>query len=89
MEKLFERKSSGCSLERTEIMAVGARHADHVAPSIMPKSGGLSVGIVRSRTLATESISCYALKNRALGVEDIKALNTDRKETGYEFTKMD
>jgi hypothetical protein len=42
-------------------MAVGIRHADHVAPSIRkswhylrPQSGGRSVGIVRSRTQAME-----------------------------------
>jgi hypothetical protein len=42
-------------------MAVGIRHADHVAPSIRKTltltsltSGGRSVGIVRLRTEATE-----------------------------------
>jgi hypothetical protein len=42
-------------------MAVGIRHADHVAPSIRKKlaitsltSGGRSVGIVRSRTQTME-----------------------------------
>jgi hypothetical protein len=41
--------------------AVGIRHADHVVPSIRkklaitsPTSGGLSVGIVRSRTQTME-----------------------------------
>jgi hypothetical protein len=47
-------------------MAVGIRHADHVAPSYQqklaltsPTSGGNSVGIVRSRTEATELFSYY------------------------------
>jgi hypothetical protein len=42
-------------------MAVGIRHANHVAPSIRktlaitsPTSGGRSVGIVRSRTQTME-----------------------------------
>jgi hypothetical protein len=42
-------------------MAVGIRHADHVAPSIRkmlaitsPTSGGRSVGILRSRTQTIE-----------------------------------
>jgi hypothetical protein len=46
---------------KTEHMAVGICHTDHVAPSICRKfsltslaSGGRSVGIVRSRTQATE-----------------------------------
>jgi hypothetical protein len=46
-----------------ENTAVGIRHADHVAPSNpqkltlpSPTSSGRSVGIVRSRTQATECI---------------------------------
>jgi hypothetical protein len=46
---------------KIRITAVGIRHADHMAPSICkklaltsPTSGGRSIGIVRSRTLATE-----------------------------------
>jgi hypothetical protein len=46
---------------KTENTAVGIRHADHVAPLCpqrlaltSPTSGGLSVGIVRLRTQATE-----------------------------------
>jgi hypothetical protein len=42
-------------------MALGIRHTDHVAPSIRkkltpvwPTSGGHLVGIIRSRTQATE-----------------------------------
>jgi hypothetical protein len=46
---------------KIEYTAVGIRHADHVAPLYpqklaltSPTSGGRSVGIVRSRTQATE-----------------------------------
>jgi hypothetical protein len=60
IEELLERKSSGSGLE-TKNTAVGIRQADHVASSIhkklaltSPTSGGRSVGIVRSRTKATE-----------------------------------
>jgi hypothetical protein len=59
-EELLERKSGVSGLE-TENTAVGIRHADHVALSILkelaltsPTGGGCSVGIVRSRTQATE-----------------------------------
>jgi hypothetical protein len=55
--ELLDRKVAA-SLE-IENTAVGIRHADHVAPSIhkswqSPTSGGLSVGIVRSRPQTTE-----------------------------------
>jgi hypothetical protein len=60
--ELLERKSTGSGLE-TENTAVGIRDADHVAPSTrkklaltLPTSGGRSVGIVRSRTEATELV---------------------------------
>jgi hypothetical protein len=46
---------------KTEIAAVGIRRADHAIPSnpkklalTSPTSGGLSVGLVRSLTKATE-----------------------------------
>jgi hypothetical protein len=59
-EELLERKSNGSGLE-TEIMAVGIRRADHATllyqqklTLTSPTSGGRSVGIVRSRTKATE-----------------------------------
>jgi hypothetical protein len=50
------------SVSKTEYMAVGIRHADHLAPTLYshklaltsPTSGGRSVGIARSRTQATE-----------------------------------
>jgi hypothetical protein len=48
---------------KAENTAVGIGHADHVVPSIRktlaltsPTSGGHSVGIVRSRTQATEFV---------------------------------
>jgi hypothetical protein len=59
-EELLERKSSDSGLE-TEITDVGIRQVDHVAPLYPQKLaltsttlGGRSVGIVRSRTKATE-----------------------------------
>jgi hypothetical protein len=55
-EELLDRKIAAPVL-KTENTAVGIRHADHVAPSIRkklaitsPRSGGRSVGVVRSRT---------------------------------------
>jgi hypothetical protein len=57
IEDLLERKSRGSGLERGSA-ALTTRH-----PSIrkkltltLPKSGGRSVGIVRSRTQATEFV---------------------------------
>jgi hypothetical protein len=54
-------------------MAVGIRHADHLAPLYLqklaltsPTSSGRSVGIVRSRTQATEFSFLYPLKERCL-----------------------
>jgi hypothetical protein len=51
------------SVKKIEITAVGIRHADRVAPLFpqklaltSPTSGGRSVGIVRSRTQATELV---------------------------------
>jgi hypothetical protein len=47
--------------QKTENVAIGIRHADHMAPSIYaklalssPTSGGCSIGIVRSETQAME-----------------------------------
>jgi hypothetical protein len=55
-EEVLDRKVAA-PVYKTENTAVGNRHADHVAPSIRkrlaitsPTNGGLSVGIVRSRT---------------------------------------
>jgi hypothetical protein len=60
IEQLLERKSSGFSLE-TEITDVGISHADNATPLYpqklaltSPTRGDRSVGIVRSRTQATE-----------------------------------
>jgi hypothetical protein len=59
-EQLLGRNSSGSGLESREY-GRRDRYADHVEPSISkmlalisPTSGGRSVGIVRSRTQATE-----------------------------------
>jgi hypothetical protein len=59
-EELRGRKVAA-PVQKSENTAVGIRHADHVAPSICsklalisPTSSGRPVGIVRSRTKATE-----------------------------------
>jgi hypothetical protein len=61
-ERALGRKSSGFGLE-TENTAVGIRHANYATPLSRQRlaltsstSGGHSVGIVRSRTQATEFI---------------------------------
>jgi hypothetical protein len=57
-EELLGRNSSGSGLESRENTAIGIRCSDHAALT-SPTSGGRSVGIVRSRTQATEfSFSC-------------------------------
>jgi hypothetical protein len=60
IEELLERKSSN-SVLRNRDYGLGIRRADHVTPLYpqklevgWPTSGGRSVGIVRSRTQATE-----------------------------------
>ena len=60
-EELFEYKSSGSRSRKQRLTAVGTHCADHVTPLnpqklalISPTGGGRSVGIVRSRTKATE-----------------------------------
>jgi hypothetical protein len=64
IEELLERKSSVSRSRKTEKTVVGIRFADHVTPLYpqklaltSPTGGGLSVGIVRSRTKATEFYS--------------------------------
>jgi hypothetical protein len=59
---------------KIENTAVRIHHADHVEPSIRkmlaltsPTSGGLSVGIVRSRTQATE-FSFLVCRKQGLGI---------------------
>jgi hypothetical protein len=66
-EELLGRKSNGSGLE-TENTAVGIRHADHVAPlypqnlaPTSPTSSGRSIGIVLSRSQATEFSFLYAV----------------------------
>ena len=61
IEELLELKSSGSGLENRDLTAAGIRCADHVTPLYLqklaltsPTGGGRSVGIVRSRTKATE-----------------------------------
>jgi hypothetical protein len=60
-DPIFIHLISECQVWKAENTAVGIRHADHVALSdhkklalTSPTSGGRSVGIVRSRTQATE-----------------------------------
>jgi hypothetical protein len=59
--ELLERKSSGSGLENRDYVRRGSCRADHAAPLYphkieltSPACGGRSVGIVRSRTQATE-----------------------------------
>jgi hypothetical protein len=61
-EELLARKSSGPGLENREY-GLGIHHADHATPLYpqklaltSPTSGDPSVGIVRSRTNATELV---------------------------------
>jgi hypothetical protein len=61
---------------KAENTAVGIRHADHVAPLYpqklaltSPTSGGRSVGIVRSRTEATE-FSLVIELNGMMGIQE-------------------
>jgi hypothetical protein len=65
IEELPERKRSGFGLESRKY-GRGIRHAHHVAPSIgqklaltSPTSGGRSVGVVRSRSQATDLVICF------------------------------
>ena len=77
-------KKVAAPVQKTEITAVGIRCADHVTPLYRqklaltsPNGGGRSVGIVRSRTKATEffiSAQCYfntlLAKDRLLRTQD-------------------
>jgi hypothetical protein len=61
-EELLDSKVTS-PVYKTKNTAVGIRHADHVAPSILknlaitsPTSGGRSVGIVRLRTQTMELV---------------------------------
>jgi hypothetical protein len=70
-EELLGRKSSGSGLD-TENTTVRICHADHVAPSTRKlaltsmTSGGLSVGIVRSRTHAKDFVFNFQLEIKLL-----------------------
>jgi hypothetical protein len=74
-------------------MAVGIRHADHVAPSIRkklatisPTRGGLSVGIVRSRTQTMEFSFSFYIKIK--GSTDIPPLMVTKIATSYSTYKI-
>jgi hypothetical protein len=94
-EELLGRNSNGSSL-KTENTAVGIRRADQATPSISntltlssSTSGGLSVGIVRSRTKAKELVVClFFLRNQKVSglCSSSRILNTrkhDVSETGF------
>jgi len=66
---LLEKKSSGSRSRKQRLKAVGTRCADHVTPLYpqklaltSPTGGGRSVGIVRSRTKATEFYILCAMR---------------------------
>jgi len=61
LRSYLNKKSSGSRSRKQRLTAVGTRCADHVTPLYRqklaltsPTGGGRSVGIVRSRTKATE-----------------------------------
>jgi hypothetical protein len=59
-EEILEWKSSGSGYRKPRLTAEGIRCADHATPQKLtltsPRSGGRSVGVVRLRTKATESV---------------------------------
>jgi hypothetical protein len=73
IEELREHKSSGSRSRQQRLTAVGPRGADHVThlyPQKLaltsPTGGGRSVGIVRSRTKATEFVCLFVCVSKKL-----------------------
>jgi hypothetical protein len=68
IEELIERKSISSRSRKQRLMAVETRCADHVTPLYPqklaitpPTGGGRSVGIIRSRTKATEFVCLFVV----------------------------
>jgi hypothetical protein len=78
-EELLDRKVAA-PIQKPENTAVGDPRTDHVTPLYLQKlaltsqtSGGCSVGIVRSRTQATElGLSLYSVDSRLLHCNQYK-----------------
>jgi hypothetical protein len=94
-EELLEKRSSGSGLENPRLTAVGIRCADHVTPSThksrhyFADSGGLSVGIVRLRTKATEfSFLVNTLCRNFLMTKVFKLWNIVRHDLGVSAPSM-